>query len=86
MNLGKFWRPGETVMENVQTKKKTILAFEEWTFQQGLKASTFTRGRVKRGRESLFGSGRVAGEWTPLRAASFAYPCPTVEIRLPIII
>ena len=49
-HLGKFWRPGETMMENLQTKKKTILAFEEWTFQQGLKASKFTKRSLERQR------------------------------------
>ena len=49
-HLGKFWRPNEIIMENLQTKKKTILAFENWLFQQGLRASRFTKRSLERQR------------------------------------
>ncbi len=48
--LGKFWRPSEIIMENLQTKKKTILAFDNWTFRQGLRASLFTKRSLERQR------------------------------------
>lgn len=48
--LGKFWRAHEITMENLQTKKKTILTFEEWAFQQGLKASLFSKRSLERQR------------------------------------
>ncbi len=48
--LGKFWRPSETTMENLQTKKRTVLRFEAWKFQQGLKASVFTKRSLERQR------------------------------------
>lgn len=49
-HLGKFWRPGETTMENLQTKKQTTLTFEEWKFQQELRASMFTKRALERTR------------------------------------
>lgn len=49
-HLGKFWRPNETTMENLQTKKKTTLTFQEWMFQQGLAASVFTKRSLERAR------------------------------------
>ncbi len=48
--LGKFWRPSEIIMENLQTKKKTILTFANWTLRQGLKASRFTKRSLERQR------------------------------------
>ena len=48
--LEKFWRPNEITMENLQTKKKTILSFEDWAFQQGLKVSLFTKRSLERQR------------------------------------
>ena len=48
--LGKFWRPSEIIMDNLQTKKKTILVFENWKFQQGLKPSVFTKRSLERQR------------------------------------
>ncbi len=49
-HLGKFWRPSEIVMENLQTRKKTILTFENWKFQQGFRASMFTKRSLERQR------------------------------------
>jgi hypothetical protein len=48
--MGKFWRPNEIIMENLQTRKKTVLIFEEWKFQQGLKESFFTKRSLERQR------------------------------------
>jgi len=48
--LGKFWRPNEIIMENLQTKKKTVLKFEDWEFQQDLKESFFTKRSLERQR------------------------------------
>ena len=48
--LEKFWRPREVIMENLQTKKKTILEFFEWEFQQGLDESMFTKRTLERQR------------------------------------
>ena len=49
-HLGKFWRPAEIIMDNLQTKKKTILKFSDWKFQQGLKESFFTKRSLERQR------------------------------------
>ncbi len=49
-HLGQFWRPTKVNMENLQTKKKTILVFEDWEFRQGLKSSLFTRRSLERQR------------------------------------
>ena len=48
--LEKYWRPSEVTMDNVQTKKKTILDFLEWKFQQGLKDSLFRKRSLERQR------------------------------------
>ena len=48
--LEKYWRPKEVMMENVQTKKSTILDFTDWKFQQGLKESLFTKRSLERQR------------------------------------
>ena len=48
--LDKFWRPTEMKMENLQTGKKTILEFQDWKFQQGLKESFFTKRSLERQR------------------------------------
>ncbi len=48
--LGKFWRPSEITMDNLQTHKKTILTFKGWKFQQRLKASVFTKRSLERQR------------------------------------
>lgn len=50
LHLGKFWRPTEIIMENLQTKKKTILKFDDWKFQQGVKGSFFTKRSLERQR------------------------------------
>lgn len=48
--LGKFWRPTEIVMENLQTRKKSILKFEDWKFREGLEESFFTKRSLERQR------------------------------------
>lgn len=48
--LDKYWRPREVTMDNLQTKKKTILEFLQWEFQQGLKESLFTKRSLERQR------------------------------------
>ena len=48
--LEKYWRPREVSMENLQTKKKTILEFLEWKFQQGLQESLFRKRSLERQR------------------------------------
>ncbi len=48
--LGKFWRPSEIIMENLQTKKKTALTFTDWGFQQGQKNSLFSKRSLERQR------------------------------------
>ena len=48
--LEKYWRPSEVSMDNVQTKKKTILEFLEWKFQKGLKDSLFRKRSLERQR------------------------------------
>ena len=48
--LGKFWRPKKITMDNVKTKKKTILEFHEWFFQQGLAEAVFTKRALERQR------------------------------------
>ncbi len=48
--LGKFWRPNRITMDNVNTKKKTILEFHEWVFQQGLDDAVFTTRALERQR------------------------------------
>ncbi len=50
LHLGKFWRPSEIIMENLQTKKRTSLKFNDWAFQQGLEASLFTKRSLERQR------------------------------------
>ena len=49
-HLRKFWRPSKITMDNVQTKKKTILEFQDWQFQQGLRDSVFTKRSLERQR------------------------------------
>ena len=48
--LGKFWRPSEIIMENLQTRKKSVLNFEDWGFRKGLKESYFTKRSLERQR------------------------------------
>ena len=48
--LGTFWRPSEIIMENLQTKKKTSLIFDGWSFQQGLGDALFSKGSLERQR------------------------------------
>jgi hypothetical protein len=46
--LGKYWRADELFMENHQTKKSTVLKFEEYKFGKGLKKHDFSRNALKR--------------------------------------
>ena len=48
--LGNFWRPSEIIMENLQTKKKTILTFNDWAFQRGMDSSLFSKRSLERQR------------------------------------
>jgi outer membrane lipoprotein-sorting protein len=48
--LDKYWRPTEIVMENLQTKKRSILRFQNWRFRQGLTDSFFTKRSLERQR------------------------------------
>lgn len=48
--LKKYWRPREVTMQNLQTKKKTVLEFLEWEFQIGLKDSLFRKRSLERQR------------------------------------
>ena len=48
--LDKYWRPSVVTMDNLQTKKKTILEFLEWEFQKGLKESLFRKRSLERQR------------------------------------
>jgi len=48
--LEKYWRPREVTMDNLQTKKKTILEFLQWEFQKGLKESLFRKRSLDRQR------------------------------------
>ena len=49
-HLEKYWRPSQIIMENLQTKKKTILEFRDWKFNQGIKESFFTKRSLERQR------------------------------------
>lgn len=46
--LGKYWRAHTMFMENHQTGKKTTLKFADYKFGTDLKASAFTKNRLKR--------------------------------------
>jgi len=48
--VDQFWRPGRLEMVNHQTGKSTILAFKDYAFQTGLKASDFTRNSLSKAR------------------------------------
>lgn len=48
--LGLFWRPSEIIMENLQTRKKSVLKFEDWGFRKGFKESYFTKRSLERQR------------------------------------
>lgn len=48
--LKKFWRPTEITMENLQTRKRTSLKFDDWQIKQGLKKSLFTKRALERQR------------------------------------
>ncbi len=50
LHLENYWRPSEILMVNQQTRKKTILSFTDWKFQQGLKESFFTKRSLERQR------------------------------------
>lgn len=46
--LGKYWRPGTMAMKNHQTGKSTILSYEQYVFNAGLKESNFTKAALSR--------------------------------------
>ncbi|VAX09068.1 Outer membrane lipoprotein-sorting protein [hydrothermal vent metagenome] len=46
--LDQYWRAGEMFMENHQTGKTTLLAWDDYKFRVGLKASDFTKNSLKR--------------------------------------
>tara|TARA_B100000315_G_scaffold250737_1_gene284096 strand:- start:2316 stop:3122 length:807 start_codon:yes stop_codon:yes gene_type:complete len=48
--LEKFWRPSEIIMENLQSKKKTILTFNNWAFRQDQEPSFFSKRSLERQR------------------------------------
>lgn len=46
--LGRYWRAHRLEMENHQTGKSTTLAFSDYSFQVGMDADDFEKGRLKR--------------------------------------
>jgi len=46
--LGQYWRPGKMHMVNHQTGKETILMYEDYQFQAGVRESDFNPNRLKR--------------------------------------
>lgn len=46
--LGKYWRPGEMLMENHQNEKTTVLTWNDYQFKTGLTDSDFNRNSLKR--------------------------------------
>ena len=48
--LGRFWKSKRFITENLQTKKKTILKFDDWRFQEAVKESFFTKRSLERQR------------------------------------
>lgn len=49
-HLGKYWRAGEMLMVNHQTKKETLLVFSNYAFKTGLTARDFDKRSLKRSR------------------------------------
>jgi len=45
---GQFWRAGKMEMNNLQTKKSTILTFSDYAFKTGLSSKDFTSNALKR--------------------------------------
>lgn len=48
--LDQYWRPNEMHMENHQTGKSTLLAWENYKFKNGLNDKDFSRNSLKRAR------------------------------------
>ncbi|ORU91685.1 MAG: hypothetical protein A6F71_08495 [Cycloclasticus sp. symbiont of Poecilosclerida sp. M] len=48
--LGKYWRAGEMLMVNHQTKKETHLTFSNYQFKSGLTLRDFDKNSLKRSR------------------------------------
>jgi outer membrane lipoprotein-sorting protein len=46
--LGKYWRPGEMIMDNHQTGKRTIIKWDNYRFRVGLSDRDFSRPALKR--------------------------------------
>lgn len=47
---GKYWRAGRMRMENVQTKKQTVLAWDDYAFLAGLKSGDFVPAVMQKAR------------------------------------
>lgn len=47
---GKHWRPGKSVMKNLQTGKSTEIHWAKYSFKTGLKSSDFSKTALKRAR------------------------------------
>ncbi len=48
--LNQYWRPGRMEMQNHQTGKSTTLAWQEYSFQSGLKDRDFDQNSLQRAR------------------------------------
>lgn len=46
--INKFWRAGQFIMENHQKNRKTILKWNDYAFQKGLKEKLFSPNGMKR--------------------------------------
>jgi len=45
--LGKHWRPHQSLMENLQTGKSTLLGYRDYEFKTGLSDSDFDKNRLQ---------------------------------------
>ena len=48
--LGRYWRPGRMLMQNLQTGKSTQLVWSNYRFKNGLDTSNFDQNSLKRAR------------------------------------
>ena len=48
--LGRYWRPGRMLMQNLQTGKSTELVWSNYRFKNGLDTSNFDQNSLKRAR------------------------------------
>ena len=48
--LGKYWYPGTMYMENHQTGKSTLITWENYKFNNGLRENDFNKNSLKRAR------------------------------------